>query len=65
VGLAYLLEVHFLFELVLELARHGTGTPDPAAYLAGNTRQLFRSQHDECEDENNQDLREADVEHAA
>jgi hypothetical protein len=64
-GLPHLLEVHFLFQLLLELPRHGACAAYQATYLAGDTRQLFRSQHDECQDENNQNLREADVEHAA
>src|SRR6185503_20153859 len=48
---------------LLELARHGTGPAYPAAHLAHDARQLLRSQHDERQDEDDQDLRESDVEH--
>src|SRR6185437_14550571 len=56
-------DVDLILELLLELARHGTGPAYPAAHLAHDARQLLRSQHDERQDEDDQDLRESDVEH--
>jgi hypothetical protein len=65
VRLAHLLEIDLLLELLSELARHRSRAPDPTADLACHTRELFRSQHHQCYDENQQNLREADVEHGA
>src|SRR5579864_921965 len=51
-----LLELHFLFQLLAELARHGSGPANPPAYLGHHTRKLLRSQHDQCQDEDDQDF---------
>src|SRR5262249_53520562 len=54
-GLACLLELHFLLELLAELTRHGTGSSHPAADFGHHARQLLRSQHDQRQDEDDQD----------
>src|SRR5579862_5798821 len=53
---AGLLQLHFFLQLLAELARHGARAADPAAEFGDHARQLFRSQHDERQDENDQDL---------
>jgi hypothetical protein len=53
---ARILQIDLLFELLPELARHATRAAYPAADLGCHTREFFRSQHNECQDENEQNL---------
>src|SRR5687768_13265095 len=46
------------FELIAELPGHRPGAPDPTAHLRGHARQLFRSQHNQRQRENDQQLAE-------
>jgi hypothetical protein len=56
--LTRLLELHFLFELLAELPRHGPRPANPAANLGDDARQFLRSQHDQRQDEDDQDFEE-------
>src|SRR6266404_3604550 len=64
-GLALLRESHLFLELLAELARHGARASDPTAELSDDTRQLLRPQYDESQNENDQQLGKASLEHAA
>src|SRR6185437_6386044 len=57
------IEIDLFLELLLELPGHGARPADPAADLAHDARQLLRTQHDERQDEDDQDLGEPDIEH--
>src|SRR5579862_162281 len=60
--LAGLLELHLLLELLAELPCHDTRAARPAPDLGHDAWKLFRSQHDECQDEDDYDLRESALE---
>src|SRR5579862_2333486 len=62
--LSRLFEIDLFFKLLAELAGHSPRTAYPPADLGSDLGQLLGSQHHEGQDENNENLRESDVEHA-
>src|SRR6266478_794313 len=64
-ALALLRESDLFLELFAELTRHGARASDPTTDLRDDTRQLLRPQYDESQNENDQQLGKASLEHAA
>jgi hypothetical protein len=54
--LARLLQIDLFLELLAELAGHSAGAAYPATDLGSDPRQLFRPQHHEGQDKNNENL---------
>jgi hypothetical protein len=54
--LARFLQVDLFLELLAELAGHSAGAAYPAADLGSDPWQLFRPQHHEGQDKNNENL---------
>src|SRR5579872_3204469 len=62
-GAAHLFRRQFLFKLLVEVAQHGTRTPDPQADAARQARQALGAEHHQRQQEDERQLPEASLEH--